>query len=198
MTSAASLGMPVEEAFGDGAVVGELDATTDRAGTTGGGVQLGGEPVGRHDRVRVGGRDEPVRAAAREQAGASGVHAHPPGVTRSGPRSVEEVQGEGGVCLGYLAGECLGSVDAGVEDQEHLVFVVPDVSCAARARRQAPTSSSSSRAGTTTHARRSRLGAGSVTRGMERGTSIRTLTLVVGLVRAVGQNTLRARRPCRT
>jgi hypothetical protein len=90
------------------------------------GGELGGDPVGRNDRVGVGGGDQGIWFLNFKEPIARGLHARAPGVAGSAPRSFQEVQAELRVLGGDLAGADPGPVGATVEDEQDLVLLVRD------------------------------------------------------------------------
>src|SRR5918998_5640177 len=119
--------MPVQDFLREGAVVRELDATPDGPGAAGGGFELRGQPVGSYERVGVGRGDQSMRTPEPEQPLARGLHADQPGVARSFPRTVQELQTQLRKPFGDLQSTFSGGVRTTVEDEKDLVLFRRDL-----------------------------------------------------------------------
>ena len=127
MPTAALLRVPAQDAFGQRAIVGELDAPADGPCSLRGGPELGGEPVRRHHRVGISACYKALGAAHLEKAGAGGIHPHFAGGPGSLARTIQEVEFQRWMHAADFAGACFRFVRTAIECQEDFVLVECDM-----------------------------------------------------------------------
>src|SRR4051794_26069690 len=93
---------PAGDATGEDDVVPQLDTPPDGSCPTGRRFQLYGQPVRRHNRIRVGRGDEAVRSGQGQKPGASLFHPYSTGMSCSLARTFEEVESHVGMHRGDL------------------------------------------------------------------------------------------------
>lgn len=105
--------VPLEKRLRDRSVVRKLYAASNCPRSAFCGDELGGNPVGRDHRVRVGGGAQGVRPTHGVQPVAGDLHPHTPGVAGSFSRAVQEMKTERRLGCSYVPGKRFGAVGAG-------------------------------------------------------------------------------------